>query len=66
MELVGLKEEDDNNYLNCKRIMSDAIYFKYGLPLVKSDKRERNKEIITVFNSKTLFCVSMRFLPLDY
>jgi len=51
-ELVGLKEEDNSNYLNRGCIMDGIICSKCGLHLVKNDKYELNKELVTVFNTR--------------
>ena len=57
MELLGLKEETDNNFLNAGQIMDGAICSKCGLPLVKTDLFEQNKESVTVFSARrTALC----------
>ena len=63
---MNLKEEDNNNYFHHKLIIEDATCSKCKLPLVKSDKMKRNKELITVFTSKCTICDAMSFLPLDH
>ena len=69
MELVNLKEDDNNNYLNDEQIMEDITCSKCGLPLVKSNKMEPKKELTVVFNSKrTDLCYNelLTFEPLVY
>lgn len=57
MELLGLKEETDNNFLNADQIMEGIICSKCGLRLVKSDLSEQNKDSVTVFNARnTVLC----------
>ena len=57
-ELVNLKEEDNNNYLNKDQIMNSITCSKCRWPLVKSYKYEPNKELVTMFNAKcvALYC----------
>ena len=52
IELLGLKEETDNNFLNAGQIMDGALCSKCGLPLVKTDLFEQNKDPVTVFSAR--------------
>ena len=57
MDLLYLKEETDNNFLNAGQIMDGIICSKCGLPLVKTDLFEQNKESVTVFSARrTALC----------
>ena len=59
---MNLKEEDNNNYLNCKVIMEVSTCSKFGLHLVKSDKMEQSKEFVTVLSSKCTVLACNEFL----
>ena len=52
IEIVNLKEKDNNKCFNHKSIMEDSTCSKYGKLFVTNDKMEPNRELVTVFNSK--------------
>ena len=52
IEIVNLKEEDKNKFLNYEAIIEDATCSKCRKHLVKSDKMELNKELAMVLSLK--------------
>ena len=62
MDLVDLKEGDNHNYLNKKAIMEDATCLKYGKPLVKSNKMEPKRKLVTVLSAKRTILACNEFL----
>ena len=52
LALIGLKEEDNNKFLNKGCVMEDMHCTKCGRCFVKNDKMEPNKTHVTVFNTK--------------
>lgn len=52
LALIGLKEEDNNEFLNKGCAMEDMHCTKRGRSFVKNDKMEPNKTHVTVFNTK--------------
>ena len=52
LALIGLKEEDNNKFLNKGCVMENLHCTKCGRTFVKNDKMKENKTDVTVFNAK--------------